>query len=175
MLTFKHFFLLNFHCLTYSAMSVKIITIWSCFQVKKSFYRRVVLLTARLFCNIIPQDKANIYIWYDDRRSCTGVALQLDFRHWPKQMPFHRNVEIWCPTVLECGNTRPALRYCASNQCAPHMLLMVWWPIPNITGWNLYFILLQGKCVHWGWFWTIAKSFFYQKKWVTTGFLARSY
>ena len=42
-------------------MSVKITTIWSCFQVKKSFYRRVVLLTARLFCNIIPQDKANIY------------------------------------------------------------------------------------------------------------------
>jgi len=37
------------------------------------------------------------------------------------------------------GNTRPAARYCASNQCAPHMLLMVWWPIPNITGWNLYF------------------------------------
>ena len=129
-------------------MSVKITTIWSCFQVKKSFYRRVVLLTARLFCNIIPQDKAKIYIWYDDRRSCTGVALQLDFRHWPKQMPFHRNVEIWCPTVLECGNTRPALRYCASNQCAPHMLLMVWWPIPNITGWNLYFRLLWGKCVH---------------------------
>ena len=68
-----------------------------------------------------------------------------------------------CPTVLESGNTRLAPRYCASNQCAPHMLLMVWWPIPNITGWNLYFILLQGKCVHWGWFWTIAKVFFSRK------------
>ena len=71
-------------------MSVEIITICSCFQVKKSLYRRVVPLTARIFCNIIPQDKAKIY----DMMIGTGVALRLDFRHWPKQMPFHRNVEI---------------------------------------------------------------------------------
>ena len=71
------------------------------------------------------------------------------------------------------GNTRPASRYCASNQSAPHMLLMVWEPSPIITGGNSYFRLHRGMCPWVGFCSLLQKVFFIQKKWVTTGFLAR--